>query len=137
MPRLERLRIHPVKGLDGIDVDTVEVREAGTLDGDRGFALVDADGDPINGKRTPAVHDLDTTFDRASGELGVATPAGERAWFVLPEECDRAESWLSDFFDRSLSLEYDDETGFVDRPGMGPSVISTATLEAVASWFGG
>jgi len=35
MTRLERLRIYPVKGLDGIDLDAAEVRAGGTLEGDR------------------------------------------------------------------------------------------------------
>jgi uncharacterized protein YcbX len=137
MARLERLRIYPVKGLDGIDVDAADVREGGTLDGDREFALLDDDGDPINGKRTAAVHDLDTGFDPASGELTVGTPAGETNRFRLPDECDRAAAWLGDFFGVDVSLERNTERGFVDRPGMGPSVLSTATLEAVASWFDG
>jgi len=137
MARLERLRIYPVKGLDGIDVDAVDVREGGTLDADREFALLDGDGDPINGKRTAAVHDLRTGFDPTSGELTVEARAGETTRFVLPGGRDRAASWFGDFFGRDLTLERDAERGFVDRPDMGPSVLSTATLEAVASWFDG
>jgi uncharacterized protein YcbX len=137
MARLERLRIYPVKGLDGIDIDAVDVREGGTLDGDREFALLDADGDPINGKRTAAVHDLDTTYDPESGELSVETPAGETARFRLSGDRDRAASWFGDFFGRDLAVERNGERGFVDRQEMGPSVLSTATLEAVASWFDG
>jgi uncharacterized protein YcbX len=79
MARLEHLRIYPVKGLDGIDVDTAEVRAGGTLAGDREFALVDADGDPLNGKRTAAVHDLDAAFDPGSGTLTVETGSGASA----------------------------------------------------------
>ena len=135
MARLERLRIYPVKGLDGIDVDAAEVRAGGTLDGDREFALLDADGDPLNGKRTAAVHDLDASFDPGSGALTVETPSGERARFVLPDESQRASTWFSDFFEGEFTLERDGDRGFVDRPGMGPSVVSTATLETVASWF--
>lgn len=137
MARLERLRIYPVKGLDGIDLDVVDVRSGGTLDGDREFALLDADGDPINGKRTATVHDLDTAYDPESGELAVETRAGEVERFTLPDDRDRAASWLGDFFDRDLSVARNGERGFVDRPGMGPSVLSTATLSTVASWFDG
>jgi hypothetical protein len=36
-----------------------------------------------------------------------------------------------------LSLRQDSSLGYVDRREMGPSVVSTATLEAVASWFDG
>jgi hypothetical protein len=135
MARLERLRIYPVKGLDGIDVETADVRAGGTLAGDREYALFDADGDPLNGKRTAAVHDLDAGFDPESGTLTVGTDAGETERFTLPADRDRASAWFSDFFDGEFTLERNDERGFVDRPGMGPSVVSTATLETVASWF--
>ena len=137
MSRLERLRIYPVKGLDGVDVDAAAVRPAGTLASDREFALFDADGDPLNGKRTAAVHDLATTFDPDSGVLTVDLPSGERAAFELPAERERAASWFGDFFGGTYALERDDDRGFVDRPDAGPSVVSTATLEAVASWFDG
>ncbi|ELY53600.1 hypothetical protein C491_21966 [Natronococcus amylolyticus DSM 10524] len=40
-------------------------------------------------------------------------------------------------FDLELTLERDRSLGFVDRREMGPSVISTATLETVADWFDG
>jgi len=135
MTRLERLRIYPVKGLDGIDVDTATVRAGGTLDGDREFAVLDADGDPLNGKRTAAVHDLQTAFDPESGTLTVETPSGETTRFVLPDGRDRAAAWFSDVFEAEFTLERNDKQGFVDRPDMGPSVVSTATLETVASWF--
>ena len=137
MARLEHLRIYPVKGLDGIDVETAEVRSGGTLAGDREYALVDPDGDPLNAKRTAAVHELETAFDPDAGSLTVETPSGETERFALPAEQERASAWFSDVLDRDLALERNDERGFVDRPGMGPSVVSTGTLEAVASWFDG
>jgi uncharacterized protein YcbX len=137
MARLERLRIYPVKGLDGIDVDTATVLAGGTLGGDREYALVDADDDPLNGKRTAAVHSLDVGFDPESGRLTVETDSGETAEFTLPTERDRASAWFSDVFGDEFTLERDGDRGFVDRPGMGPSVVSTATLETVASWFDG
>ncbi|GGI94375.1 molybdenum cofactor biosysynthesis protein [Halobellus salinus] len=137
MARLERLRIYPVKGLDGIDVDTASVRAGGTLGGDREYALGDADNDPLNGKRTAAVHDLNAAFDPESGTLSVGTESRETAQFTLPAERDRASAWFSDVFGDGITLERNEDRGFVDRPGMGPSVVSTATLEAVASWFDG
>ena len=86
MPRLERLRRYPVKGLNGVDVDAAAVRPAGTLAGDREYALFDPDGDPLNGKRTAAVHDLTTTFDPDAGVLTVEAPSRDRATFELPAE---------------------------------------------------
>ena len=129
--------MYPVKGLDGVDVDGVRVLDGGTLKRDREFALFDADGDVVNGKRTDRVHDLATAFDADSGTLRVETPDGSVRRFDLDGEPARAAEWFGEFFDADLTLRRDESLGFVDRREMGPSVVSTATLEAVASWFDG
>ena len=136
MARLERLRIYPVKGLDGADVETVEIRPGGTLAGDRRYALLDGE-ETINAKDSERFHRLDTDFDPATDELVVDPPEGDRETFDLSTGSDRerAADWFGDYFGLNLSLARDTEVGFVDRPSMGPSVISTATLETVASWF--
>ncbi len=136
-PRLGRLTVYPVKGLDGISLEESRLLPGGTLRYDREFALVDGDGEVMNGKRTDRVHDLDTGFDPATRTLTVETPAGERRAFALEEEADEAAEWFAGFFGVDLSLERDTDLGYVDRRRMGPSVVSTATLEAVASWFDG
>ena len=137
MLQIERLRVFPVKGLDGIDVESAEILPGGTLSRDREFALFDVDGDVFNGKRTDRIHDLNAEFDPETGELSVATPAGDRERFALEadEGRDRAASWLGDFFGADLTLERDDSLGYVDRREMGPSVVSTATLREVAGWY--
>jgi uncharacterized protein YcbX len=135
MGHVERITVYPVKGLDGIDLEEARVLDGGTLEGDREFALFDAAGEVVNGKRTDRVHDLDTDFDPATGELTVVTNEGERRRFDLGAERDRAAGWFGEFFELDLTLERDRSLGYVDRREMGPSVISTATLETVASWF--
>jgi len=138
MARLEGLRVYPVKGIDGAGVEATAVRPGGTLAHDREFALFDADG-VINGKRTARVHDITTSFDPATAELVVETPDGEPRRFALDTATgrERAERWFGEFFGAAVTLRRDAETGFVDRPEMGPSVVSTATLETVAGWFDG
>lgn len=135
MACLEQLRIYPVKGLDGITVEATDIRDSGTLAHDREFALFDANGDVINGKHTDRVHDLTTDFDPTLGTFTVETPDGETRQFVLESEHDRAEQWFSEFFDIDLTLRRDTSLGFSDRQKMGPSVISTASLQTVTSWF--
>ncbi len=134
---VDRLRIYPVKALDGTDVEAAQIRAGGTLAGDREYALFDAGREVINGKRTGRVNELDTAFDPESGRLAVETPAGERREFDLDAEQQRAETWFGEFFDETVHVAHDTETGYVDRRGMGPSVVSTATVETVASWFDG
>lgn len=137
MAQVERLRVYPVKGLDGIDVEATEVLSEGTMAYDREFALFDTDGNVLNGKRTKQVHALATDFDPESGDFTVETPGGEGHHFALENERERAEQWFSEFFGAELSLRQDTSLGFVDRREMGPSVITTATLRTVASWFDG
>jgi len=135
MARLEYLSVYPIKGLDGTTVDRSRVLDGGTLAFDREFALVDTDGDVVNGKRTDRVHDLRTEFDLDRREVTVTPTSGNPRTFDLEGDPDRAASWFSDFFGIELTLKRDTELGYVDRRGMGPSLISTATLEEVASWF--
>lgn len=137
MARIDRLRVYPVKSLTGIGVERSKIRDGGTLAYDREFAFFDDDGDVINGVRTDRVHALDTDFEPGTGLLTVETSGGEVHRFPLETATgrERAEDWFSDFFDLGLTLERDADSGFVDRPELGPSVVSTATLETVASWF--
>ena len=137
MAHVERLTVYPVKALDGMDCESVSIRPGGTLTHDREFAMFDADGDVVNGKRTERVHDLRTDFDADAGEFLVTTPDGEEERFDLYGGPERAERWFGDFFGLDLTLSRDASLGYVDRRGMGPSVVSTATLRTVASWFDG
>ncbi|WP_254862131.1 MOSC domain-containing protein [Halovivax gelatinilyticus] len=137
MAVLDRLRVYPVKALDGIDVERATITPGGTLAHDREFAMFDAEGDVVNGSRTALVHDLATDFDPETTTLSVRDPEGETVRFALddPAERERAQAWLGGFFDLDIVLERDRRLGYVDRRSMGPSVIATATLETVASWF--
>lgn len=135
MGRLERITVYPVKALDGHELEVAEILPGGTVEFDREYALFDANGDVVNGKRTDAVHDIEATFDVETGELVVTAPGREPGRFDLESERERAASWFGSFFDLDLSLERDPTLGYVDRREMGPSVISTATLREVASWF--
>ena len=138
MARLERIRVYPIKGLDGIELEGARVLDGGTLAFDREFALFDGE-EVINGKRTPRVHDLRTDFDPERRTVTAETPAGESATFDLADadERERAAAWFGDFFGANLEFRRDDDLGFVDRRSMGPSVISTGTIEEIASWFEG
>jgi len=137
MAAIERLRLYPVKGLDGVELDEARIREGGTLEHDREFALFDADDRIVNGKWTDRVHELSTEFDTGTARLRVETPGGERESFDLgsADGRDAAAAWFSADFGGDLRMERDTTVGHVDRTDMGPSVLSTATLREVASWF--
>jgi uncharacterized protein YcbX len=133
-PTVERIRTYPVKSLEGTDRDRAELVESGTLDGDREFAIVDEDGEYVNGVRTVDVHGLTVAVDREAGTVTLGRSGGdERREFDLDDRAD-LDAWLSEYFDAAVTVVRD-ETGMVDRPDRGPTVISTATLHEVASWF--
>jgi hypothetical protein len=139
MPTLSRLLVHPVKSLDPLALDAATVLDSGGLSYDREYAMVDADGDYVNGKREPAVHRLASEFDPGTGALTVGPRDGtERETFRLPDERAAAADWLSAFFGYEVRLRRDASGGFPDDTHLsGPTVIAAATLEAVADWFDG
>jgi uncharacterized protein YcbX len=149
MAHIERLQVFPVKGLDGVETERLRITDAGTAAGDREYAMCDPEADRIetgedvltlayNGKQTDRLHDVRTGFDVERGVLTVEpTGGGERRSFDLSTEAGRADAgaWLGEFVGDPVDLRRRDPPSFVDRPDAGPSVISTATVEAVASWF--
>ena len=137
MAHVERIDAYPVKGLDRCPLDSAGILPGGTLEHDREYALVDTDGDVCNGKRTELVHEVTATYDPSTAELVVEAPGAGTEAFDLPAEREAAAARFQSIFGVELELERNVERGFVDRPSMGPSVISTATLETVASWYDG
>jgi uncharacterized protein YcbX len=134
MAHLSRVRVYPIKSLDGVDLDRVALTSAGTLAGDREYAIF-ADGEPLNGKRTRAVHGVRARYPEPPHVVTLETD-GQQRRFDLREERGAFERWCESYFDRTVSVERN-ESGFLDRPSAGPSVVSSATLETVADWFDG
>jgi hypothetical protein len=138
-PRLARITIYPIKSLDGIDLPSAQLTVGAGLVHDRQFALRDAEGAFVNGKRTPAVHPLAAQYDPAIETVTLARRGeGEGTTFHLARDRAALQHWLSDFFALPVTLDENRAAGFpddLDAPG--PTLISTATLAAVASWFPG
>lgn len=145
MTTLERIRIHPIKSLDATTRETARIVDNGGLEWDRRYAIVDSDGEYVNGKRERRVHRVRATFDLERelvtlGERGSGHERGNGDDRPFHLEDDRGElaGWLSDFFGYDVDLVRDDEGGFPDdTDASGPTVIGTGTLAAVASWYDG
>lgn len=147
MTTLRRIVVYPVKSLDGISVDACDVLESGALAWDRRFAIVDAMGQMITAKRTPAIHRVRATFDLAERTvtLSCAADASTAAASVQPGCLFALDGphvalgeWLSNVFGQRCTLVENDSQGFPDDPeALGPTLVSTATLREVAVWFGG
>lgn len=138
MPHLARLIIYPIKSLDGVAVTRATVLKSGALQHDREFALFDEDGKFVNGKRQAKVHLLRTSFDADVKTVSIQVQGREQTQFHLYKERADLEAWLSDFFGFRVQLRQNSLAGFPDdTDSPGPTIISTATLETVASWFPG
>jgi uncharacterized protein YcbX len=137
---LARILIFPVKSLEPIEVPAVKMLRSGALDGDRALALFDAQDNFVNGKRFARIHLLRSKFDRLTRTLSLASAhdEGSRRSFHVDHDRFEAEEWLSEFFAQPVYLKDNPAAGFPDDTDCpGPTVISTATLEAVAGWFPG
>ncbi|QFU83541.1 MOSC domain-containing protein [Natronorubrum aibiense] len=148
-PQLASIRVHPIKSLGGVSVTEAEIVDNGGLSWDRRYAIVEQSpegttgtepgGRYVNGKRERRIHGLEATYDLDRETVSIGErDSDERHTFHLDLDRDCFTSWLSDFFGYPVDLVRDDEGGFPDdTDATGPTVISTGTLEAVASWYEG
>tara|TARA_R110002095_G_C4236200_1_gene238509 strand:+ start:126 stop:947 length:822 start_codon:yes stop_codon:yes gene_type:complete len=135
---LARIAHFPVKSLDPVFVDQIEVLPGGALSCDRQFALFNQTDNVINAKRYPEIHKIRATYDLSQQTVTLSTPhaSSESNRFHLTEQKTELESWFSDYFDQRVSLKENNETGFPDDlAASGPTVISTQTYEELSRWF--
>jgi uncharacterized protein YcbX len=141
-PHVARIVLYPIKSLDGVAVERARVLANGALEHDRTFAIRDPEGLFVNGKRTPAVHTLRSTFDftRRTVSFDVGSHDGRPRSFDLDTDRAEVERWLGTYFALAgpARLVENSAGGWPDDTNApGPTVVSTATLQAVAGWFPG
>jgi uncharacterized protein len=139
-PTLANIRLHPIKALDPVYVPEARISPSGGLALDRAWALYSVDGRWVNGKRTPLVHHIRSSYSPDLRCVTLAVPTDRRKiparTFAFPEAHQDAAEWFSVFFEQQILVRYD-EGGFPDDTiANGPTIVSAATLEAVAGWFG-
>ena len=138
-PHLVNIRLHPIKSLDPVSVREARISPSGGLALDRAWALYSVDGKWVNGKRTPAVHLIRAAYSTGLREVALSVPGDRRELptrtFAFPEAHEDAAEWFSVFFEQQIIVRYS-ENGFPDDSlANGPTIISTASLESVCSWF--
>ncbi|WP_277552735.1 MOSC domain-containing protein [Halobaculum limi] len=139
---LDRVRVYPIKSLDGVDVDAATLADGGGLAPDREFALLDADGDYVNGKNERRIHRVRADIDLDARMVGLDAPrdddAPAAATFHLDDDRTGIETWLTEFLDYDVSMVGERAGGYPDDTELtGPTVISLGTLRVVASWYDG
>jgi uncharacterized protein YcbX len=137
MPYLAQIFIYPIKSLDGVAVNQATILKSGALQYDREFAILDEQGRFVNGKRNSQVHLLRTSYNLEAQTVFIQIQGTEQTHiFHLIQEKAKLETWLSNFFGKTVQLQQNLLQGFPDDTNaLGPTIISTATIETVANWF--
>lgn len=141
-PTVDRLTIYPIKSLDGWSVGSVSIVDNGGLAGDREYALFDSEDNYVNGKREQRIHQISADYEGTGSKIDavrLSTAETEPHRFEVDKlEDGKAVDWLSDQIGYPVELARDPDGGFPDdTTASGPTIISTATIETVASWFDG
>jgi uncharacterized protein len=140
-PRLAQIIIYPIKSLDGIVVDRSKISAGGALEFDRRWAIVDANDKVVNAKRIGKIQQIRSQFELIESDqrllINLQTGNDSTTYtFCLNSELHELAIWLSDFLGFSVSLIENALIGFPDDlVAFGPTIISTATLELVCTWF--
>jgi uncharacterized protein len=138
-PHLAHIRLHPIKSLDPVSVSEARISPSGGLVLDRAWALYSVDGQWVNGKRTPAVHLVRANYSPNVEAVTLSVPTDRRKipprTFAFPQDHEDAAEWFSVFFEQQIIVRYS-EGGFPDDSiASGPTIVSTASLQAIADWF--
>jgi uncharacterized protein len=92
----------------------------------------------VNAKRTAAIHRLRSRYELAARTITVWLEQDDRAPITFHLDADRSAlaTWLSEYFGYAVTLRQNLHMGFPDdTDASGPTVVSVATLETIASWF--
>jgi uncharacterized protein len=140
-PRLAGIRLHPIKALDPVAVEDARIGPAGGLELDRAWALYTADNRWVNGKRTAAIFLIRAVFAPDLSSVKLTVPGDRRniptREFAFPQDQEAAAEWFSVYFEQQIIVRHS-PNGFPDDPvANGPTIISTASLQAVCDWFPG
>ena len=136
-PVVDRITIYPVKSLDGISLQKAQIGNGGSLVHDREYAIIDSNGKFVNGKSNARVHLLRSKIDFES-EIISLKHENETNWndFHLQNDKAALNDFLSAFFEMPVMLYKNTLGEFLDIPVQsGVTVLSTASLNTVGSWF--
>jgi uncharacterized protein len=137
--RLAHIQLHPIKSLDPIEVNEARIGPGGGIEFDRAWALYSVDDQWVNTKRTAAIHLIRAAYAPDLSTVTLSVP-GDRSMtptktFAFPQDTETAAAWFTAYFERPILVRHSPE-GFPDDPiANGPTIISTASLDAVCKWF--
>jgi uncharacterized protein len=134
MGTVDLLEIFPIKSLDGCQVDQATITYGGALEFDRRWALVDDQGKFINAKRYTQIHAIRSNFDLATLQLNLKAPGMPDVDLAIDDLA--LNNWFSKYFGLPIHIQENMVIGFPDDTNSpGPTIISTASLQEIASWY--
>jgi uncharacterized protein len=148
---LANIRLHPIKALNPVGVPEARIGPNGGLELDRVWALFSAHDEStpsrshrslINGKRTAAIHHILAEYDPGVTMVTLSVSAdspehrgSNTTRFAFPSDYERAASWFSDYFGEKVIVRYIPEGVPDDGLATGPTIVATASLQAVCDLF--
>lgn len=141
VPRLGRIQLHPIKSLDPVEVREARIGPSGGLERDRAWALYTADGRWVNGKRTAAIHLIRAGYAPDLSSVTLSVPGDRRhiraATIPFPGDTESASEWFSVYFEQKILVRHSVDGFPDDTLASGPTIVSTASLQAVCDLFPG
>jgi uncharacterized protein YcbX len=138
---LANIRLHPIKSLDPVSVTEARISPSGGLALDRAWALYSVDGRWVNGKRTALIHHIRASYAPDLRSVTLSVPTDRRnipeRTFAFPDAYADAAEWFSVFFEQQIIVRYSPDGFPDDTIANGPTIASTASLQAVCEWFPG
>ena len=135
-PYVARLYVYPIKSLDRVECETVTILNSGAIVGDRTWAIFDERDRFVNGKNNAKIHNLRSQFDLEAKTVSLQIEGNERSSTFSLEQTTDLCRWLEAYFGFPITIKQNLNLGFPDDViSPGATIISTATLEAIASWY--
>jgi uncharacterized protein len=153
---LANIRLHPIKGLDPVSVPEARIGPNGGLRLDRVWVLCTVNGKCINGKNNPPIYWIRAEYDPQVASVTLTAQAAAKgsgagpekhgqpgaaplkpAKFNFPSETESAAEWFSEYFGQRVILRHVPEGAPDDGLASGPTIVSTASLQAVCDLFPG
>lgn len=135
-PYLNRIAIYPIKSLDPIELQAVEVGVRSLLH-DREFAMVAENGRALNGKRSGLVCTLRAEFDIENQTVSFSLrDSNTQHTFSLVDETRPIGEYLSEFFGERVVIVRNTHGRLMDIPDVSSvTLVSEASLQSLRGEF--
>lgn len=135
--KVSRINVYPIKSFPGVTIASSHVLNSGALKWDRRLALIEPRGEFVNLKRVPELHEIRADFDLDVPSVRIWTGHSVTArTFHLDDDRESLSDYLTCLLNRPIGIIDNPQSGFPDDANTGgPTIVSVATLQAVADLF--